>query len=131
MYFKNETSRDVYKLPLERLAEVFGAISSHADAEYLDAARCGFPFDALKCERLEERARAVEFAILALRTRWGINKSEFAARWGDGLMKKVEGVLSSLPPKLIRDTRESVALTPAGMRVGNAVWSELMDLQAV
>lgn len=39
MYFKNETSRDVFKTPLERLHEVFGDVKKNADGEYLDAGR--------------------------------------------------------------------------------------------
>ncbi len=55
MHFKNETSRDSYKKPLERLEEVFGAIGSHADAEYLDTTRSrvigidGMPIKAPVC----------------------------------------------------------------------------------
>ena len=39
MYFKNETSRDQFKTPVERLREVFGEVPGECDAEYLDTAR--------------------------------------------------------------------------------------------
>ena len=55
MYFKNETSRDSFKAPLARLAEVFGNVPDKSDAEYLDAARsrvigiCSLPIKAPVC----------------------------------------------------------------------------------
>ncbi len=96
--------------------------------EYLAAAKQGFPFDTLRGERLSGRARAIEYAILALRTWWGIEREDFAARWGDGLLREIEKVLSGLPSKLLRGDGTRLALTGAGMRVGNAIWAELMEL---
>ncbi|MBR6917811.1 MAG: glycosyl transferase [Clostridia bacterium] len=55
MYFRNETSRDSYKNPCERLREVFGDIPDTVDAEYLDAGRgsvlgvCALPIKAPVC----------------------------------------------------------------------------------
>lgn len=55
MYFKNETSRDIFITPLERIEQVFGSVSGNADAEYLDAARTralgiqGLPLKAPVC----------------------------------------------------------------------------------
>ena len=97
--------------------------------EYFDAAAKKFPAPLARGETLDERERAVEAAILALRTRWGIDREAFAARWGRGMLHEVEAVLSALPPRLVRDDGASVALTPAGMRVGNAVWAEVMGLR--
>ena len=45
------------------------------------------------------------------------------------MLREVEGVLLGLPPHLLRADERSLALTPAGMRVGNAVWTELMALE--
>lgn len=98
---------------------------------YLDAARQGFPAPLAEGEALGNRERAVEAAILALRTRWGIDRAGFAAQWGAGLLREVEAVMSRLPPRLVRDDGASLALTPAGMRVGNAVWTELMGIPVV
>lgn len=95
---------------------------------YLEAARRGFPDPLEGGELLRQRSRAVEAAILALRTRWGIDRADFSARWGEGLLHEVEGLLAELPPHLLRDDGGSVSLSPAGMRVGNAVWSELLRL---
>ena len=96
---------------------------------YLEAARHGFPNPFAGAERLSPRARVLEAAILALRTRWGIDRLEFSRRWGAGMLREVEGVLLGLPPHLLRVDERSLALTPAGMRVGNAVWAELMALE--
>jgi len=38
-------------------------------------------------------------------------------------------VLLGLPPRLLRTEEGALALTPSGMRVGNAVWTELMALE--
>ncbi|MCR4818644.1 MAG: radical SAM family heme chaperone HemW [Fretibacterium sp.] len=95
---------------------------------YLDSARKGFPAPLADGESLGNRERAIEAAILALRTQWGINRTDFAARWGAGLLREIEAVMFRLPPRLVRDDGASLALTPAGMRVGNAVWTELMAM---
>lgn len=75
------------------------------------------------------RGRGVEAAILALRTRWGIDRADFAARWGLPLLREVESVLGAVPSRLVRDDGQSLALTSAGMRVGNAIWAELLALE--
>ncbi|MBQ7263186.1 MAG: radical SAM family heme chaperone HemW [Synergistaceae bacterium] len=95
---------------------------------WFDASKRGFPDPLARGETLRGRERAIEAAILALRTRWGIDKDRFAARWGRGLLGEIEAVLSSLPSRLIRDDGDSVALTSAGMRVGNAIWAEVLAL---
>ena len=100
----------------------------YANPRTLEAYLGAAPGDLGNAERLDTLARAVECAILALRTRWGIDREDFAARWGIGLLREVEGVMSGLPPRLLRDDGHSLSLTPAGMRVGNAVWTELMGL---
>ena len=67
MYFKNETSRDGYKKPLERLSEVFGEVKGFADAEYLDAGRQrvfgvdGLPMKAPVCMHLLGRAEVLDW----------------------------------------------------------------------
>ncbi len=67
MYFKNETSRDEYKKPLERLSEVFGDVRGFADAEYLDAGRQrvfgvdALPMKAPVCMHLLGRAEVLDW----------------------------------------------------------------------
>ena len=95
---------------------------------YLEAAGRNFPEAKTAGERLGPRARGVEAAILSLRTRWGIDREDFAERWGVPLLKEIEAVLMAIPPHLVRADERSLALTPAGMRVGNAIWSEFLCL---
>lgn len=92
---------------------------------YIESAKRSFS-DVRAGEILAPRDRAVEAAILALRTRWGIDKAAFAKRWGASLRREVEAALSAIPPRLLRDDGRSLALTGAGMRVGNAIWSDLL-----
>ncbi|GHS85223.1 coproporphyrinogen III oxidase [Synergistales bacterium] len=86
-------------------------------------------------EILTGEKRGGEAAILALRTKWGVDfkKENFAARFGDALTEKVISVLENIPPRLVgfeRDERGNVErawLTASGMRVGNAIWGEIVE----
>ena len=77
-------------------------------------------------ECLEGRAKGMEAAILALRTKWGIDTADFAARFGRDLSGTVLEGLRGMPPRLVRFNDGGVRLTSAGMRVGNAIWTELL-----
>ncbi|MDR2529576.1 MAG: radical SAM family heme chaperone HemW [Synergistaceae bacterium] len=83
----------------------------------------------VEVERLKGRSRGVESAILALRTRWGIDVEYFATRFGQKLADEILDLLKEAPPRLTRFEGKSVALTPAGMRVGNAIWAKLLELE--
>lgn len=93
---------------------------------YLEAAGRNFPEAKTAGERLGPRARGIEAAILSLRTRWGIDRVSFADRWGNSLLEEVESVLMAIPSHLVHADEQSLALTPAGMRVGNAIWTEVL-----
>jgi oxygen-independent coproporphyrinogen-3 oxidase len=90
----------------------------------------------VEAERLEGRSRGVEAAILALRTRQGVDLTSFAARFGRELADEVTDVLEKIPRRLVsfeddaasESPRRRVRLTPSGMRVGNAIWVELLEL---
>ena len=69
-------------------------------------------------EELDGHERKRELAILSLRTKWGIKRSE--------LLPELEEVIMSLPQELFVIDDEHIALTQKGMRVGNAVWCEMM-----
>ena len=71
-------------------------------------------------ESLSPHERAVELAILSLRTKWGIRHSQ--------LLPELRDVLSGMPPDLFIITPERIALSPKGMRLGNAVWCELIGV---
>lgn len=88
---------------------------------YLDGVRyTNSPDGTVTREELSPRERAVELAILSLRTKWGIARRD--------LLPEIEAVLSSMPEDLFVITPERIALSPRGMRLGNAIWSELIDL---
>jgi oxygen-independent coproporphyrinogen-3 oxidase len=73
-------------------------------------------------------SRGVEAAILALRTKWGIDTVSFAAQFGEEFTEEVLDVLRKIPPRLVVFFEGGVCLTPLGMRVGNAIWVELLEL---
>ena len=80
-------------------------------------------------EVLDLKDKAVECAILNLRTSEGINKINFINKFGEDLFNKIKNILLGLPENLFYIDDERIALNAAGMRVGNAVWTELMDLK--
>lgn len=92
---------------------------------YLDAAGSGFSEPFARSETLNERERAVELAVLMLRTRDGIVRADFSAHFGSAVMCEIDTILNSLPAHLFYRDAERVSLTQAGMRVGNAIWSEI------
>ncbi|MDR1873801.1 MAG: coproporphyrinogen III oxidase family protein [Synergistaceae bacterium] len=94
--------------------------------EYISVSETQLPIAG--AERLQGRAAKTEAAILALRTRWGIDAAAFTERWGRECREEILGVLKSVPPRLVRIDESGARLTPAGMRVGNAIWVELMAL---
>lgn len=80
-------------------------------------------------EVLDLKDKAVECAVLNLRTREGINKINFINKFGEDLFNKIKNILLGLPENLFYIDDKRIALNAAGMRVGNAVWTELMDLK--
>lgn len=87
--------------------------------EYFYLAKNNFPDELLAHERLTSHERAIELAILNLRTKWGINRKD--------LLPEVGQVISQLPEDLFIFTPERVALSKRGMRLGNSIWSEIID----
>lgn len=71
-------------------------------------------------EELSPRERSVELAILSLRTKWGISRKV--------ILPEVEAALLEMPNDLFVITDDFIALSPKGMRLGNAIWSELIGL---
>ena len=80
-------------------------------------------------EKLSEAREASEAAVLALRTSEGIRFEEFAARYGERWLDAITKRLRSLPEQDFVWRGNGVALSPRGMRVGNSIWAELMDLE--
>ena len=96
--------------------------------KYSEPAGEGFRLPIVEAERLKGPMRGVEAAILALRTRQGIDVASFASRFGENLAYDVLDALKKIPQRLVHFEGAQVSLTPAGMRVGNAIWSELLEL---
>ncbi len=71
-------------------------------------------------EELSPRDRAVELAILSLRTKWGIERKY--------LLPEIEDVIRGMPDDLFVMDDEHVALTQKGMRLGNAIWCEMIGV---
>ena len=88
--------------------------------EYLTAAMNNFPDDAFAHEKLSPHERDIELAVLSLRTRYGIKRKD--------LLPEIERVLDSMPDDLFIKTEDNISLSKKGMRLGNAIWSELIDL---
>lgn len=74
-------------------------------------------------ERLDANANAREAAVLLLRTSSGIVYEKFSARHGT---ERLSGILAALrenvPSDCFIQTESSLALSPRGMRVANAIW---------
>lgn len=79
-------------------------------------------------ESLCSAEEASEAAVLALRTSRGICFERFSSRYGTRWLDAICARLRKMPPQDIEWRPDGVALTPRGMRVGNSIWSELMDL---
>ncbi len=88
--------------------------------KYFEAAKNNFPDEFIEYEILTPHEKQIELAILKLRTKWGIKKSE--------LLPEVEAVLNSMPSDLFINTPEKISLSKRGMRLGNSIWCELIDL---
>ena len=71
-------------------------------------------------EELLPRDRAIELAILSLRTKWGISRKD--------LLPEIEAVIRNMPADLFVIDDEHIALTQKGMRLGNAIWCEMIGL---
>ena len=71
-------------------------------------------------EELSPHERAIELAILSLRTKWGISRNS--------LLPEIERVIESMPDDLFIKTPERISLSKRGMRLGNSIWCELIGL---
>ncbi|HCL80279.1 MAG TPA: hypothetical protein DIC53_09970 [Synergistaceae bacterium] len=71
---------------------------------------------------LDRQAR--EAAVLLLRTAKGIDCEYFASRYGDEVLEDIlSTVRRDVPGDCLAWRNGGVALSPRGMRVGNAIWS--------
>lgn len=77
-------------------------------------------------ESLTGSAEAAEAAVLALRMTRGIEYESFAARYGRENLDRIVAILDGMPESDILRRKDGIALSGAGMRVGNAIWSEIV-----
>jgi len=77
-------------------------------------------------ERLSDLSAALEVTMLGLRTRWGIDVMELEEMFGEKNAKEVFSRLENIPKHLIKRMPRKLTLTRQGMRVGNAIWQELI-----
>ncbi len=71
---------------------------------------------------------ASEAAVLALRTRRGLVFSEFRDRYGQIYLEELQRRVAQLPRDCFRFGQDGLSLSAKGMRLGNAIWSELLEL---
>lgn len=77
-------------------------------------------------ERLEPEASARQAAVLALRTRRGIEWGPFAQKHGEEISAAICAKLAQFPAGLVRQDEQGASLTPKGLRVANRIWEELI-----
>jgi coproporphyrinogen III oxidase-like Fe-S oxidoreductase len=65
-------------------------------------------------------------AVLALRTKRGIDWREFAARYGKNYADSIRRDLANFPPDLVANGDTRTSLTPKGLRLGNSIWAEII-----
>lgn len=77
-------------------------------------------------ETLTGEAAARQAAVLALRTRDGIDWPRFASRYGAHIAEAIRAQLEQFPASLVTADSRGARLTPAGLRVANRIWSEII-----
>ena len=99
-----------------------GAVSYINGVRYKNPASISkyFSQNLIERENLSPRERKIEKIILALRTKFGIPKSE--------IFPEALEILESMPEDLFIKSKEKIALSPRGFRLGNSIWCELIDL---
>jgi oxygen-independent coproporphyrinogen-3 oxidase len=77
-------------------------------------------------ERVEGERAARQAAVLALRTSRGIDWTAFSGRYGARFAEAIRRDLSRLPPGLTVNGPENSRHTAKGLRLGNAIWTEIV-----
>ncbi len=79
-------------------------------------------------ERQTGTREASEAAVLALRTAEGIDCKAFARRYGRPYLDAIVSKVRQMPSAYFCRTQRGFSLSPRGMRVGNAIWCELLEI---
>ena len=77
-------------------------------------------------EQLPFERSAREAAVLALRMTSGLDRREFAERYGRQALDSLSASLQKFPRDLYEDDERGIRLTKKGMRVANLIWAELV-----
>jgi oxygen-independent coproporphyrinogen-3 oxidase len=77
-------------------------------------------------ENLAPEQNARQAAVLALRTKNGLDWRSFEERHGKALKDEIAEKLSRFPKSLVINDAISARLTPAGLRVANKIWEEII-----
>jgi oxygen-independent coproporphyrinogen-3 oxidase len=77
-------------------------------------------------ERLEGERAARQAAVLALRTKRGIDWIAFSKRYGAKYASAIRHELSQLPPDLTVNGPANSRHTAKGLRLGNAIWAGIV-----
>ncbi|MDR1481414.1 MAG: radical SAM family heme chaperone HemW [Synergistaceae bacterium] len=77
-------------------------------------------------ERLTGERAARQAATLALRTKKGIDWDAFKSRYGEVFAEAIIRDLRRFPDTLVISDERRTALSSAGMRVGNTIWSDII-----
>jgi oxygen-independent coproporphyrinogen-3 oxidase len=81
---------------------------------------------AIYSETLSPGPAARQAAILALRTRYGIDWISFEQKHGKVLKEEIEKILKVFPDSLVTMDKGRARFTPSGLRVANKIWEELV-----
>ena len=79
-------------------------------------------------EHLSGAREAAEAAVLALRMAEGIDSEAFVRRYGREYLDAITAKVRQMPSEYFRRTERGFSLSPRGMRVGNAIWCELIGI---
>jgi oxygen-independent coproporphyrinogen-3 oxidase len=94
-------------------------------AEYARTAALG-KSASVYAERLDPEPAARQAAVLALRTKKGLEWRSFEKRHGKTLKDEIAEKLSRFPKSMVINDEISARLTTAGLRVANRIWEEII-----
>jgi oxygen-independent coproporphyrinogen-3 oxidase len=77
-------------------------------------------------ERLAPEPAARQAAVLALRTKDGVRWRSFEKKHGKTITDEIAEKLNSFPKSLVLTCKQRARLTPAGLRIANRIWEEII-----
>ncbi|MDO5115263.1 MAG: radical SAM family heme chaperone HemW [Synergistaceae bacterium] len=98
----------------------FGSLKAYAESIY----KKELPI--AENERLPRERAAREAAVLGLRMTEGLDRVDFAERYGENEWASLLAALRKFPDELYTADEKGIRLTKKGMRVANLIWSEII-----